>query len=94
MDKQQFPEPPMRAIVANKLEADWERIDASFNFRFSLYPRCYLEVVKPDGSIFEGYFSGAHSGGLALLPCSIRTTRTRLSTIWDARWRELVRGLC
>ncbi len=66
MDKQQFPEPPMRAIVANKLEADWERIDASFNFRFSLYPRCYLEVVKPDGSIFEGYFSGAHSGTGAL----------------------------
>lgn len=66
MDKQQFPEPPMRAIVANKLEADWEQIDASFNFRFSLYPRCYLEVVKPDGSIFEGYFSGAHSGTGAL----------------------------
>ena len=66
MDKRQYPHPPMRAIVANKPEADWEQLDETFKFLFSLYPRCYLEVVKSDGTVFEGYFSGAHSGTGAL----------------------------
>ena len=57
----------MRAIVANKpSEEDWIQIDATFSFKFSLYPRSYVEVVKPDGMVFEGYFAGAHRGTGAL----------------------------
>ncbi|HEU4961511.1 MAG TPA: type II CRISPR RNA-guided endonuclease Cas9 [Sphingomonas sp.] len=62
MDKRNWPEPPVRAIVAYKDENDWTLIDDSFHFRFSLYPRSYVEVVKPSGEVFEGYFGGVHRG--------------------------------
>ncbi len=58
-DKAKWPQPPNRAVVAYKDEADWVPIDGSFDFRFSLFPQSYLEVVKPSGEIFEGYFCGA-----------------------------------
>lgn len=58
MNKREWPMPPMRAVVAYKDEEDWTLIDESFTFRFSLYPRCYVEVTKPDGEVLAGYFQG------------------------------------
>ncbi|WOE75564.1 type II CRISPR RNA-guided endonuclease Cas9 [Alterisphingorhabdus coralli] len=62
MNQQQWPEPPNRAVIAYKDERDWQVIDDSFGFLFSLYPRTYVEVTKRDGSILEGYFQGLHRG--------------------------------
>lgn len=58
MNKKQWPQPPMRSVVAYKDEDNWNEIDSSYRFRFSLFPRSYVEVVKPSGEIFEGYFGG------------------------------------
>lgn len=68
MNKRDWPEPPMRAVVAHKHEDDWARIDHTFAFRFSLYPRSFVEVVKSTGEVFEGYFGGMdrHSGSITL----------------------------
>jgi CRISPR-associated endonuclease Csn1 len=57
-NKRDWPMPPMRAVVAHKDEEDWTLIDHSFAFRFSLYPRNFVEVVKSTGEVFEGYFGG------------------------------------
>lgn len=68
MDKKQWPTPPMCSIVAYKDEVDWTPIDGSFGFRFSLYPRSYVEVTKSNGEIKEGYFCGTDrsTGALSL----------------------------
>lgn len=58
MNKKEWPQPPMRAVVAYKDEKDWTLVDDSFRFRFSLFPRSYIEVVKSSGEVFEGYFGG------------------------------------
>ena len=58
MNKRDWPMPPTRAVVAYKDEEDWTLIDHSFAFRFSLYPRNFVEVVKSTGEVFEGYFAG------------------------------------
>ena len=56
MDQKNWPKPPNRAIVASKPEGDWTQIDESFEFRFSLYSDAYVDVVKQDGEIIEGYY--------------------------------------
>jgi CRISPR-associated endonuclease Csn1 len=58
MNKREWPTPPMRAVVAYKDEEEWTLIDSTFSFRFSLYPRNFVEVVKSTGEVFEGYFGG------------------------------------
>jgi CRISPR-associated endonuclease Csn1 len=58
MNKRAWPHPPVRSVVAYKDEEDWTPIDSGFQFRFSLFPRSYTEVVKPSGEVFEGYFGG------------------------------------
>jgi CRISPR-associated endonuclease Csn1 len=58
MNKRDWLMPPMRAVVAYKDEEDWTLIDHSFVFRFSLYPRSFVEAVKSTGEVFEGYFAG------------------------------------
>lgn len=57
-NKKTWKNPPMYAAVANKEEIAWAIMDESHTFRFSLYPRSYVEIVKPDGEVIEGYFSG------------------------------------
>ena len=67
MNKRDHPVPPMHAIVAYKDdEADWLCIDDTFSFRFSLYPRSYVEVVKPNQDCLTGYFGGVHRGTAAI----------------------------
>ncbi|HKT14133.1 MAG TPA: type II CRISPR RNA-guided endonuclease Cas9 [Allosphingosinicella sp.] len=69
MNKREWPAPPMRAVVAYKDEEEWTLIDDSFSFRFSLYPRNFVEVVKSTGEVFEGYFGGMDrsTGAVSLL---------------------------
>lgn len=62
MDKRAWPEPPMRAVAAFKDEESWFEMTTDYTFKMSIYPRTCLEVVKPDGEVIEGYFSGLHRG--------------------------------
>lgn len=58
INKRDWSIPPMRAVMAYKEEGEWTLIDDSFVFRFSLYPRSYVEVAKPTGELLSGYFQG------------------------------------
>jgi CRISPR-associated endonuclease Csn1 len=60
--------PPSRAVDAHKDEADWTRIDSSFQFTFSIYGHSYIEITKPDGEVVQGYFKGLHrsTGAISL----------------------------
>lgn len=62
MNKKAWPDPPMRSVVAYKDENEWTEIGSEHLFRFSLYPRSCIGVIKSDGSILSGYFSGLHRG--------------------------------
>ncbi len=57
-DGLRYPNAPDRAVMAHKAEALWNVIDSSFNFIFSLTLHDYIEIVKSDGEIIEGYFKG------------------------------------
>jgi CRISPR-associated endonuclease Csn1 len=50
------------AVAAFKDEQDWFPMTPNHEFRFSLYPRSHVEVVKSNGQILEGYFQGLHRG--------------------------------
>ena len=56
MDKRGWPHPPMRSVAANKDEDEWGLIGESHRFRFSLYPRTYVQIIKPNGEQLAGYF--------------------------------------
>lgn len=58
-----WPNPPDRAVSAHKPESDWTLIDASFEFMFTLTLHDYIEIVKGDGEVFEGYFKGIDRAG-------------------------------
>ena len=60
MDKRDYPTPPNLAIVAHKPEQEWEQITDEYLFKFSLYPRCWIEAIKPSGEIISGYYIGTH----------------------------------
>jgi len=51
-----WPAPPDRAVAGGRDEADWPVIDSTYAFLFAVYPLSFLELVKPDGEIVEGYF--------------------------------------
>lgn len=69
-DKAQYPSPPNRAVQAYKAEDEWPVMDSSFEFRFSLYPFAFVELVKSDGEVIEGYFRGLHrtTGAVTVSP--------------------------
>ena len=52
---------PDRAIIAFKDEEEWQLIDDSFNFKFSLHPNDLIEVITKKARIF-GYFASCHRG--------------------------------
>lgn len=54
-DTESWPSPPNRAIQGGKDEADWSVIGDGHEFCWSLHPMTYLELVKPDGEVVEGY---------------------------------------
>lgn len=48
---------PDRAIVAFKDEVNWDEMNESYTFKFSLHPNDLVEVVTKKGRIF-GYYAG------------------------------------
>ena len=69
-DREKWPMPPDRAVVAYKDDAEWTPIDSTFQFLFSLYGNSLLEIAKSDGEVIFGYFKGVHrgTGALAIAP--------------------------
>lgn len=63
-------EPPNRAVVAHKSEDEWPEMDSSYEFLWSLYPLSWIEVKKPDGTNFKGYFRSMdrHAGAIDISP--------------------------
>ncbi|MBS0575313.1 MAG: type II CRISPR RNA-guided endonuclease Cas9 [Proteobacteria bacterium] len=49
---------PNRAAVAHKSEDEWTRIDGSFEFMFSVYPKDLIRIKQRDAE-FYGYFAGS-----------------------------------
>lgn len=58
MNRKAWPHPPMHFVVPGKDETHWEKISDAHVFKFSIYPRSYVKLIKTDGDVFEGYFSG------------------------------------
>ncbi len=54
--------PPDRAVVAHKLESDWQPV-ASFSFAFSLYINSLIKVIRSEGAPILGYFKGLDRDG-------------------------------
>lgn len=52
---------PNRACVAHKPRSEWDLIDTSFQFRFSLYPNDLVRL-RQRGKVFFGYFVGMDIG--------------------------------
>ena len=56
--------PPMKAITANKPEEQWETIDETFTYEFTLWRNSLFEVKKepsaehPEGEYIRGYYRG------------------------------------
>jgi CRISPR-associated endonuclease Csn1 len=69
-DRENYLQPPNRSAVAYAAEADWTLIDATYEFRFSLYGNSLIEVAKSDGEVIIGYFKGMHrgTGAIAVAP--------------------------
>ncbi|WP_242862364.1 type II CRISPR RNA-guided endonuclease Cas9 [Clostridium massiliamazoniense] len=49
---------PKMAVVANKPEEDWELLDESYKFKFSIYRNDLIEVKFIKKGTFFGYFDG------------------------------------
>jgi CRISPR-associated endonuclease Csn1 len=82
-DAKDWPEPPNQAIQANTDEALWPVLDSEAEFMWSLYPLSYIQVVKPDGEVIEGYCRGASrsTGALTISPdASLQTMRPGIGT--------------
>ncbi len=62
-DRNAWPKPPDRAVVAFKPENEWTSVRTGFEFLFSVHPNSLLSVTKPDGEIIEGYFKGMDRQG-------------------------------
>lgn len=75
-DKSNWPHPPLRATVAYKDESEWTLIDDTHRFKFSLYPRCYVEVAKANGEVLSGYFQGVDRATGAISLFSHKDTRS------------------
>lgn len=50
--------PPARIVTIGKKEEEWSLLEDQHQFKFSLYPRSYIELQKRNGEIKKGYFSG------------------------------------
>ena len=59
---------PNRAIVAAKPEKEWDLIDDSFNFYFSLYANDLVKIISKKATYF-GYYTGTDraTGGVTIL---------------------------
>ena len=55
-------EPPNRAVIAYKADNEWTLLDSTFEFLWSLTAMSFIEIVKPNGEVIDGYFRGLHRG--------------------------------
>ena len=46
----------LKRVKAATPESEWPIIDERFEFCFSLHPNCYIEIVKGNGELIEGYY--------------------------------------
>ena len=53
---------PNRACVAYKDESEWILMDSTYNFKFSLYPYDYINLINSKGETTEGYYKSFHRG--------------------------------
>ena len=58
-----FPNAPDRAIIAHKDEADWEIVDGTFEFLFSIAIHDYIEIIRSGDDRIAGYFKGVDRQG-------------------------------
>jgi len=82
-DAEDWPEPPNQAIQANTDETLWPILDSEAEFMWSLYPLSYIQVIKPDGEVIEGYSRGASrsTGALTVSPdTSLQIIRPGIGT--------------
>lgn len=76
---------PDRACVAHKPRSEWDVIDDSFQFRFSLYPNDLIRL-RQRGKTFFGYFAGAD---IASANISILVPDRNPALAKDGLWRGL-----
>jgi CRISPR-associated endonuclease Csn1 len=71
--------PPNRAVIAYKAENDWTSIDSNFEFAWSLNPMSYLELVKSNGELIEGYYRSMDrtTGAINLSPMATNSETIR-----------------
>ncbi|MBI1775492.1 MAG: type II CRISPR RNA-guided endonuclease Cas9 [Proteobacteria bacterium] len=65
-----WPTPPNKAVQGNTPEELWPDVDETYEFRWSLYPLSFVELIKSDGEVIEGYLRGVNrnTGALAVSP--------------------------
>lgn len=59
-NKNKYPMPPGRAMTRGKFENAWVQMDGTFDFRFSLYPDSFVELITGNGELIEGYYRSAN----------------------------------
>jgi CRISPR-associated endonuclease Csn1 len=71
--------PPNKAVIAYKAENDWTSIDSNFEFAWSLNPMSYLELVKSNGELIEGYYRSMDrtTGAINLSPMTTNSETIR-----------------
>jgi len=89
-DEEDWPKPPTQAVQAHVDEAKWPSMDDSFEFKFSLNPMCYLELITSKGEIIEGYYREMNrdDAGITLsahLSNDARSPKTGSRTLRDFR---------
>ena len=57
-DPVDWPEPPDRAILQAKPEAEWPIMSDGYEFLWSLFSQSFIEIEKADGTFLDGYFRG------------------------------------
>ena len=50
--------PPARAVQAQIPESEWPVMDHTYQFEFCIFPKSWLQAVRANGSMVEGYFRG------------------------------------
>lgn len=62
--------PPNRAVQAYAPELEWPAMDSSYQFEFSVVQKSWVEAIRPDGTIIEGYFRGINrsTGAISISP--------------------------
>jgi CRISPR-associated endonuclease Csn1 len=72
-------QPPNSAVVAHKNEADWPEMIDGHEFLWSMYPLSWVQAVKPNGEIIEGYFQGMDrsTGAIAISAHHSKTAISR-----------------